>query len=244
VIRLVRAELLKLSTTRLLLWLGLLIVVLSAFVVSTRIASTPHDTLAAASEQRSIVQFAAVGTLVALIVGIVGTTSEYAHRTIDHTLLVSPRRERVVAAKLLTAAIAGVAVTLLAEAVTYALAAAWISAKPIPFELTSRPVWATYAATLAASAMSGALGAGFGALLRRQTTAVVLALVWLLVGEPVLAIAGVEIYAPGHALAAVVDAGAQAEGLLDAWPGALLTLGYVAAFATAGTLAVTRSDVS
>jgi ABC-2 type transport system permease protein len=244
VIRLVRAELLKLTTTRLLLWLGLLILALSAFVTSTRIASMPLSELARASEQRSIVQFAAVGTLVALIVGIVGIAGEYAHRTIDHTFLVSPRRERVVAAKLVGAAIAGVAVTLFAEAVTYAIAALWIGLKPVPFELASRGVWTTYATTLAAAAFSGALGTGVGALLRRQTTAIVLTLIWLLVGEPVLAITGAQAYAPGHAIGAVVDAGGGGGGLLGAWDATFLTLGYVAAFALAGTLAVTRADVA
>jgi ABC-2 type transport system permease protein len=246
VIRLVRAELLKLRTTRLLLWLGLLILALSAFVTSTRVASMPHDELAKVSEQRSIAQFAAVGALIALIVGIVGTAGEYAHGTINETFLGAPRRERVVAAKLVASAIAGVAVTLFAEVVTYAIAALWISAKRIPFELTVHHVAATYGTTLAAAGLSGALGTGVGALLRRQTTAIVVALIWLLVGEPVLAIAGVQRYAPGHATAALVEAGAGkgSEQLLGAWPGTFLTVGYVAAFAVAGTLAVRRADVA
>jgi ABC-type transport system involved in multi-copper enzyme maturation permease subunit len=244
VIRLVRAELLKLFTTRLLLWLGLLILALSAFVTSTRIASTSHGELAMVSEQRSIVQFAAVGTLIALIVGIVATAGEYAHGTIDHTFLVSPRRERVVTAKLIAAAMTGVAVTLFAEAVTYLVAALWISSESVPFELTRRPVWTTYATTLAAAALSGALGTGVGAVVRRQTAAIVLALIWLLVGEPVLAIAGVQAYAPGHAIAAVVAANSRSGELLGPWPGTALALAYVGVFAAAGTLMVVRSDVA
>lgn len=243
-IRLLRAELLKLSTTRLPLWLGLLILALSAFVVSTRIASMPDGELARVSEQRSIVQFAAFGTLIALIAGIVAAAGEYAHGTIDHTFLVSPRRERVVAAKLVGAAFAGVIVSLFAEAVTYGIAALWISAEPVPFQLTDRTIWTTYAGTLAAGALSAALGVGFGALLRRQGAAIVLALIWLLVGEPVLAIAGAQRYAPGHAIASVVAAGSGGGELLGVWPGTVLTLGYVVTFAVAGTLAVMRSDVT
>jgi ABC-2 type transport system permease protein len=243
-IRLVHAELLKLFTTRLLLWLGLLVLALSTFVTSTRIASMSQDDLAKVSEQRSIVQFAAVGTLIALIVGIVGTAGEYAHGTIAHTFLVSPRRPRVVGAKLVAAAITGVAVTLFAEAVTYLIAALWIGSKSLPFELASRSVWTTYATTLAAAALSGALGTGVGALLRRQTAAIVVALIWLLVGEPVLALAGVQAYGPGHAIASIVQADGRSGELLGVWAGSLLTLGYVTAFAAAGVLAVTRSDVT
>jgi ABC-type transport system involved in multi-copper enzyme maturation permease subunit len=244
VIRLVRAELLKLSTTRLLLWLGLLILALSALVVSTRAGSMSREDLAQLSEQRSIVQFAALGTLVAVIAGIVGTAGEYGHGTINYTFLVTPRRERVMAAKLVGAAIAGIGVTLFAEAVTYAIAAIWISAEPVPFQLTDGTIWTTYATTLAAAALGGALGAGLGAVLRRQTTGIMLSLIWLLVGEPVLAVAGVERYAPGHAMAALVAAGSGGGQLLDPWAGAVVTLAYVTVFALAGTLAVMRTDVT
>ena len=70
-IRLIRAELVKLSTTRLFLWLGLLIVALSGFVTTITVLSTDKLSLATLNQQRSLVQFAAVGAIIALIVGIV-----------------------------------------------------------------------------------------------------------------------------------------------------------------------------
>ncbi len=243
-IRLVRAELVKLSTTRLFLWLGLLIVALSAFVTSTRIASTQESELASLGEQRSIAQFAAVGAVVALIVGIVLAAGEYAHGTIAHTFLVTPVRERVVAAKLIAGALVGALVTGFAELVTWLIAAAWLAGKSVPFMLDTRPIVTTYLGILGAGALAGALGVGLGALLRRQTAAIVLALIWLLVAEPVLAIAGLQEYAPGHAIAAVAVARSHSGELLTFWHGLLLALGYVGAFAVAGAVAVDRSDVS
>jgi hypothetical protein len=191
VIRLVRAELLKLATTRLFLWLGLMILGLSAFVTSTRIASTSQLQLSGVSEQRSIVQFAAIGAIVALIVGIVDSAGEYAHGTIAHTFLVTPVRERVVAAKLIAGAIAGMLVAAFAEVVTWSIAAVWLERKSVPLQLATRTVLDTYLGILGAGALAAVVGVGIGALFRRQTAAIVLALIWLLVGEPVLSIAGV-----------------------------------------------------
>jgi ABC-type transport system involved in multi-copper enzyme maturation permease subunit len=244
VIRLVRAELVKLSTTRLFLWLGLLILALSAFVTSTTILSNQASTLATVSQQRSIAQFAAVGAIIALIVGIVLAAGEYTHGTIAHTFLVTPVRVRVVAAKLVAGAIVGVLVTGFAELVTWTIAAAWISGKSVPFLLDDRSILKTYLGILGAGALAAAIGVGLGAFLRRQTAAIVLALIWLLVGEPVLSIAGAQEYAPGHAVAAVAVAGHRSSELLAFWPGLLVALAYVVVLAAAGAVAVDRSDVS
>jgi ABC-2 type transport system permease protein len=242
--RLVRAELLKLRTTRLLLWLALLILGLTVLVVSLTAGSNSAADLARESQQRSLVSFAAIAALISLILGIVSAAGEYAHGTANHTFLATPVRERVVGAKLIAAAAAGVAVALFAEADTYALTAIWLSAKSAPFHLGAHSVLMRLAGILGASALAGALGVGFGALLRRQTAGIVIALVWLLVGEPVLAAAGVQQYAPGHSIAAVVEAGSQGSDVLRFWPGLLLAAGYVAAVGLAGTIAVSRSDVT
>jgi ABC-2 type transport system permease protein len=243
-IRLVRAELAKLSTTRLFLWLGLLIVALSGFVTSITIASSDELTLATLNEQRSIAQFAAVGAIIALIVGIVQASGEYTHGTIAHTFLVSPVRPKVVAAKLIAGAIVGALVAGFAELVTWTIAAAWISGKSVPFWLDSREILDTYLGILGAGALAAVLGVGLGAVLRRQTAAIVLALIWLLVGEPVLSIAGIQEYAPGHAIAAVAVAGERSSELLGLWPGLLVALVYGSVFAAAGAVAMDRSDVS
>ena len=97
--------------------------------------------------------------------------------------------------------------------------------------------------TIAAAAIAGALGVGFGSITHRQTGAIVFAFVWLLVVEPLLGIAGVQQYAPGHAIASVVEGGTQSSELLSFGAGLALSLAYVLGFAVAGTLVVKGSDV-
>jgi ABC-2 type transport system permease protein len=245
VIRAVWAELLKLRTTRMHIWVALLIVALAGFVVSISAGSTSSGDLTSVGDQRALVEFAGAAALIALIVGISAMAGEYAHGTVGHTFLVTPVRERVVAAKLVAGAIAGVAVAIFMEAVTCALVAVWLSAKSVPSHLASHDVALTLGGILVAAALSGAIGIGFGAVLRRQTPAIVIALIWLLVGEPVLGVAGdTQRYAPGHVLASVVEAGHQGSILLGFWPALTVAFGYVAVFGVAGALVVSRTDVN
>jgi len=244
VIRLVHAELLKLVSTRLLTWLGLLTLALVALLLSLTAANNSADELARVGQQRDLAAFAAVSALVALILGIVASAGEYAHETIGHTFLVSPVRERVVAAKLLAGTLTGLVLGASAAAVSLALTALWISVKSVPSHLGSHEVLLAVPGTIAAAAIAAAIGVGFGALLRRQTGAIVLALIWLLVGEPLLAVAGVQRYAPGHAIAAVADAGRRSGELLRFWPGTLLAAVYAAVLGLAAAFAVARADVT
>jgi ABC-2 type transport system permease protein len=243
--RLVQAELLKLATTRILLWLGLLILALVALIVSLDAGPNSPDQLAAPGRQRDLVTAAAVSALVALILGIVVSAGEYAHGTISQTFLVSPVRPLVIVAKLVAAGLAGLGLALAAEIGAYVFATIWLAGKSVPSHLASHDVLLLFAGTLLAGAIAAAVGVGLGALLRRQTGAIVLALIWLLVGEPLLAIGGVQPYAPGHALAAVaVGAGRSSEELLRFWPGTLLALVYAAVLGAAGAFAVERTDVT
>lgn len=182
--------------------------------------------------------------MIALIVGIVLASGEWAHGTIAHTFLVTPVRTRVVAAKLIAGVIAGVVLALFAELVTWLIAAAWLAGKSVPLSLDSRAILNTYLGILAAGALAGALGVGLGAVMRRQTAAIVLALIWLLVGEPVLAITSSQEYAPGHAIAAVAVAHSSRGELLAFWQGLVIALVYVGVLAVAGAVVVDRSDVS
>jgi ABC-2 type transport system permease protein len=244
VIRLVRAELLKLRTTRLLLWLALLVVGLEVLVISLHVSLDSLASLGEARNQRDAVSVAAVSALISLILGIVSSAGEYAHGTVSHTFLVAPVRERVVAAKLVAAALAGGLLGLFSAAFAWAFAALLLSARSVPLHLASGGVLRVSLGTIGAAAITGALGVGFGACVRRQTAAVVLALVWLLVGEPLLAIAGVQSYAPGHVIAAVVEAGEHSSDVLGFWGGLGVALVYVVVAAAAGTLVVERTDVS
>lgn len=242
--RLVRAELLKLRTTRLLLWLGLLILALEVLVIALHVGQDSLGSLAEPRSQRDIVSIAAVSALISLILGIVASAGEFVHGTINHTFLVAPVRERVVAAKLAAVATAGAALGLAACLFAWLFAALLLSSRSVPIHLLSGSVLRVALGTILAAALTGALGIGYGALVPGQTAAIVIALIWLFVGEPLLGIAGVERYAPGHVIASVVEAGNQGSGFLHFGPGLAVALLYVAVAGTLGTLVLKGTDVT
>jgi ABC-2 type transport system permease protein len=244
VTRLLHAEVLKLLTTRLLLWLALLVIALEVLVIALHVGHDSLESLASAGNQRDAVSIAAVSVLISLILGIVASAGEYTHGTINHTLLVAPVRERVAASKLAAAAIAGAFLALVSFACAWAFAALLLAARSVPLHLFTQATLRLLLGTIVAAAIAGALGVGFGLLLRRQTAAIVVALVWLLVGEPLLGIAGAERYGPGHAIASVVEAGDQGSDLLGFGRGLTVALLYAVFAGTLGTIAMKRSDVN
>ncbi len=242
--RLVGAELLKVRTTRLLLWLGLLILGLEVLVIALHVAQDSLSDLAKPGNQRDVVSIAAVSALISLILGIVASAGEFANGTIGSTFLVAPVRERVALAKLAAAALAGGALALAACVFAWALAAILLKARSVPVHLGSGTSLRLVGGIVLAAAITGALGVGFGSLLRRQTAAIVVALVWLLVGEPLLGIANADRYGPGHVIASVVEAGNQSSQLLSFGAGLALALAYLAVTAVLGTLALNRADIT
>ena len=215
---LVSAELLKLRTTRLLLWLGLLIVALEVLVISLHVSKDSLASLAGPHHQRDIVGSASVSALISLILGIVAVA----------------------------AAIAGAVLALGSCAFAWGLTALLLRSRSVPVHLGSgRSLRLVLGITLAA-AFTGAFGIGFGSLLRRQSAAIVVALVWLLVGEPLLGVAGVERYGPGHVVASIVEAAAGDQGsdVLAFAPGLAVALLYIAVAGGAGAVVLRRTDIT
>src|SRR5262249_17519217 len=131
-------------------------------VVSLNVSQDSATHAADPGGQRDIVSFAAVAALISLILGIVAAAGEYAHGTATHTFLTTPVRERVVAAKVLAAAIAGLGLGLFATVTTWTLAAIWLTGRSLPIHLFSHDMLDLFLGVLGASALTGAIGVGFG----------------------------------------------------------------------------------
>jgi ABC-type transport system involved in multi-copper enzyme maturation permease subunit len=212
-------------------------------VVSVHIGTSDPLELASASQQRSLVEVAGLAAVLAALAGSVLITAEYAHGTINQTFLTVPRRGRLLAAKLGAVAVVGAALAVLAAVTTFVTAALWFAARGIGFHLADS--WLPLLGTVAASMFAAAMGLGAGAILRRQTATTVLILLWLLIGENILAtIHGTGPYLPGFAAAGVAAARGHATDQTLAFGNALLVcLLYVAALCGVGFFVSAHSDV-
>ena len=189
-IQLVRAELLKLRTTR--LWIVMLAVGvgLVALIVIAVLASNPgtdpdaralHD-LTTVADVRMLLDIGGIAGELALVVGVTMATSEYRYATAGVTYLATPRRSRVITAKMLAAVPVGALFGLIGACVPVLIAIAWFATKgrsvpmdgTIPLEILQ----------LGFAALFGAvMGVAVGAVIRNQVAAIVGLLVWVTVVE-------------------------------------------------------------
>jgi ABC-2 type transport system permease protein len=163
------------------------------------------------------------------------------------TFLGQPRRLRVVSAKLAAAALTGVAVGLLAEALSAATSTTVLSVHHLPLHWAQPGVPGAVITVPLLAALYGMLGAGLGLLLRNTAAALGLALMWAFVVEGVLPAL---IHAPGvvrwlpEATANAVLHGAPATPTTLTAGAALAVLtGYVIVLATGGAIVTTRREI-
>jgi ABC-2 type transport system permease protein len=249
-IRLVRAEWTKLFTTK--VWLGLLlgsVVMVAAFAIFfTAFAGEAESGLPAigtADYEDLILSTAANANILFLILGIIGMTQEYRHRTATPTFLATPHRGQVVIGKLIAYALAGAAFALVVVVVNYVVVAIHAGARGSAPSLDGDNL-TTMASSLLALVIYAVIGVGLGALLRNQVGAIVGGLVYLFVIEPIIrsvpATAEAYKFMPGGGLEALT-ATFEGPDLLNAWQGGLLLLGYGLLAALLGTLLAVRRDV-
>ena len=243
---LLAAELLKLRTTR--AWMGYTaaLVVLAA-IVSAGYTGTVELFDAADDLSADIVSAATIAGLIALLVGIVVVTAEWRHGTMTRTLLVTPRRARVLTAKELIGLFIGALAAVIAIVVVLAVAIVILWRRDASFDFDT-DVALRMAQVVIASALWGAIGVGVGALLKGQTFAIVAAILWFVLVEGLVVgllgladLEGVRDFLPGSALGALDG---SVENQLSPAVGGLVGVGYAVAFAGLGYLRFSRSDVT
>jgi ABC-2 type transport system permease protein len=244
---LVRSELLKQGSTRTAVaLLAAMLVLVSAAVLLHGLALPGEDL------ERYELQLLVFGrgellaTVFAALLGALSFTNEIRHGTIRTTFLVSPRRSRVVAAKVWVSSLAGVAFGLVAGALAVGIGTASLNARGIDVLLDEGDVVLLVAGSAAAAGLWAAIGVGLGALVRNQVPTLIGICAWLLFFEELLVgdatgLGDVGRFLPGAAAAAI--SGLDPDTLLEPAVGLALLAVYAGAAALIGMLATDRRDV-
>ena len=242
-IDLAAAEWLKLRTTRLLYGMIPAATALSAAAVAGAVLSAENGALESADGIRRVLPVVGTGALLILVLGIVISAGEHRHGTAADTFLTTPRRRRVMAAKLAVGASVGLAAGTVISLACVAVAALLynVEGATLPFDDTE--MWLILAGNLAFTTLFAVIGVAFGALVPNQVVAVGAALVWFAVVEHTLVALVPEIgrWLPAAAGQAVVRT--HLDGLLSPLAGAALLAAYGAAIALAGISVVATRDV-
>jgi ABC-2 type transport system permease protein len=245
---LLRAEVLKLRTIRTppLLALAVLVVVVGA-AAATAATSTfsPSDHPA-----RQVLAVAGPTQTIALLLAVLAITTEYRHGTITPVLLITPRRTRLLIAKLVVLAAVGAFLGLIVFGAASAVTLPVLAARNLPSRLDAGAVASLIAGGAAATALFAILGVGFGALVRNQVGGVVTALGLLYVAEPLLsAIPGLGDAVQRFGLAGLASAASSTTSFLGnahllTQPAAIgLLATYAAVVVAAGTVLFRQRDL-
>jgi ABC-2 type transport system permease protein len=242
----IRSEFRKLTTVRapwLLLAAGPLLVVagITGLIES---GGNVHDP----GTQRAALAHTGLAAVFTLIFGILAVAGEYRHSTITDTYLSSPRRGRVIAAKLTVYGLAGAAAGLVSSGVALATTAAWWAERGAQLHLSAAEGWLTLAGGVAANCAFAAIGVGVGALIRNPAAAVATALAWFALIEGIVGqLVGPSLarWLPFYAGEALGRSNLSATArLLPQWGGGLMLLAYAAVFAAAAVFTTLRRDVT
>lgn len=188
--RLTRAELRKLTSTKMPWAFLVVLVAISATTATAVVVGTDADGskafIATAADQQSLMAFAANAMIIASLFGGIAVAREYGHNTVVPTFLATPTRHRAVGAQLTALLIGGGVLGLTGAALTVVAVALSLPTTDYGFLVSAGGVTRVLLASAAAGAAGAVLGAGIGALVRNTGGAVTGAVLALIVAPPLV----------------------------------------------------------
>jgi ABC-2 type transport system permease protein len=247
VIDLFRAELLKLRTTRMVYGLlgALLVIVALANIIG--VLASPERELVGEENQSGFFGAAASGIIFVLLLGVMLMAGEFRHGTITQTLLITPNRWKVLAAKLAAGAVLGLVFGAIAEVFSFLTATPLLYLRGIDLAIGNEAAELVFG-TLLTTSLCAMLGVALATLIRNQVVAIIAVFAALLIAEPI--VTGLiesrwpEIpkYFPGHAIAAALDP--EGDDVFSREGGVAVLLTYVTVLAGLGGRFVLSRDVN
>jgi ABC-2 type transport system permease protein len=253
VINLIRSEVLKIRSTQVWFWMLLVAAAFTALGTIGNVVTAIDDYDHGAPVDYYGVFTQSQGAGVALLVlGLLGLTTEFRHKTITPTLLATPNRWRLLAGKATSYAVFAVLYALVCVALNFAIAIIWLSAEGIPLDY-GHGVPGGVVKAFVTLVLTGMFGLGLGALLRNQAAAMVFGIVYFFILDNLLNyvpwVRKGYAYTPGGAIKAFNSDG-HVEGmphdvhlLAPAAGGVLFVIWSLALLAIGGRLSLSR-DIS
>jgi ABC-type transport system involved in multi-copper enzyme maturation permease subunit len=205
----------------------------------------PHNT----QQLRNLVGSGLPCYIFALLLGTLMVTTEFRHKTVTTSFLVTPRRPVLVTSKLASAALIGAALALIMVAGSLLGGGLTLVARGGSFSALARQIPAVAPGMILVFALFAILGVGVGSILTNQVAAIIVVLGWFLIVENILvglvhsALRWVPTGA-ASAAASVTRGHGSTFGLFAWWEGALLMLGYGLIFALIGSAILTQRDIT
>lgn len=244
---LLRAESLKLRSTRTTLGLLLAMIALVVAVILLHALELPVINIGSESRQLGVMgQGQRMGILFAALLGALAITSEFRHGTVRPTFLMTPRRGRVVVAKVVVSLFVGLLFGLIAVGVALGVGIGALTERGIAIQLGRSDYSLLLIGSGLGAGLWAAIGVVVGALVRNQVPVMVGICTWLLFIEGLLfgdiGLSAWGRFLPGALAQAAI--GLEPRTLLAPGPALFLLVLYAIAAAALGWIATTRRDVT
>lgn len=239
-----RSEFYKLRSTRTLAGLFAAMLALVSLAVLLHGFGLSVDKLTSQGDQRGVFVDVGVnlGAVFAGLLGALSITAEIRSGTIRPTLLVTPRRALVIAAKAISVLAMGFGAGVIAAGAAAGVGSLALAGRGLTVRVSAGDYLLLILGGGAAAALWAVIGLGVGAVVRAQVPTIVALFAWLLFVENLFAdLPSAHRFVPG-ALAQAL-AGQQRDGTLHTPAvAAVLLAGYAAAAILAGRTATTGRD--
>jgi ABC-2 type transport system permease protein len=188
--RLVRAELRKITTTKLpLIFFGIIVLIVAATTTAILIGTDADGSkafISTAADQQSLLAFGANAMMGAGLFGAIAAARDHDHLMVIPTYLVEPRRRWALTAQFAAILLVGAVLGLIGEALTILAAVVSLPLVDFEFMLSAGGILRILASAALAGGMGALLGAGVGALVRHSAGAVSAAVVLLIIAPPMV----------------------------------------------------------
>jgi ABC-2 type transport system permease protein len=242
---LLRAEARKAMATPTIWWLllGALAIGIVGTVAPLVVTDDDATNLLTDETLQEAMHGAAAGVILVVVAGIIGMAGDWRFGQASQTFLTTPRRHRVVAAKTIVYLAVGAVFGVATAAASSATAWVWYRANDVALPFDRSAVWLTLLGCLAVAVLFGVLGVAVGAITRNQIVAVVGAMGWLVVVEPILFTTSDTLFRWLPGTASISLRRQPADGLLSPGSAAAVLVGFIAVALVVGTRLVERDDV-
>jgi ABC-2 type transport system permease protein len=208
-------------------------------------------------------------TLLAPLLGVLCVTTEYRHKTITGTLLLTPQRSHVLVAKIMATSIWAIAMVLITFVTVAAVGLPWNAAMGGSVSSVTDQAGAVLPELLVATILLALFGVGFGTLVKNQIAGVLVTIGGTLILEPIIVALATGVFhynlnwLPNEATAAFAGiltkglgfggggggGGGGGDGginfrLLEWWAGGIIMAGWGLVPLTIGYFTTFRKDVT
>jgi ABC-2 type transport system permease protein len=239
-----RAELLKIRSTRTTIGLLLGLIILALLFTVLTCTLSPTSQLLTEQDQISLLSFGSIAGVFAALAGIMLFTSEYRFGTIRPTSLFNPNRNRLFTSKIVAGVLSGLVFGVIGEGLVFAIGIVIFKVRDVDIVMSGTNMTELIVGAVVGTALWGAIGVGLGAIVTNQVGAVIALLAWGFVVENLVFgfLPKLGRFLPVHSSDSMM--GPIQDKLLPGNAGVAVTVGWVVLLGIIGMSLLRRRDVS